>query len=359
MITSRKRRAGLALTGLLVLLAAAVAVGVTSDGDGDAGSEAIATVAAASETVTVSRQTLSQTESFDATIGHGVPLALPIDAQGTVTWAPEKDQVLSPGDAAVRINNRPVILVEGSVPLYRELRRVGSSERDEAGKKLGLQTGFDVAQLQAFLLVEGFDDDGRLEVDGTFGASTESAVEDWQESVGHPATGRVDRTQIIFIDSEVRVDETPIVGQPFGALTVTTPAQTVTGTIKSAQRSFFTEGTAIEVDADGHTLAGTVTGVTPEPAEDGTTRFKIEVTVDGTQIPEGVESVEVSATKTVADDVLTVPVRALLALAEGGWAVEVPTETGTELRRVELGEIVDTTAAISGVEEGTIVVVPT
>ncbi len=35
----------------------------------------------------------------------------------------------------------------------------------------------------------------------------------------------------------------------------------------------------------------------------------------------------------VADDVLIVPVGALLALAEGGFAVEIPTETGSRLGR--------------------------
>jgi peptidoglycan hydrolase-like protein with peptidoglycan-binding domain len=357
---TRSRKQTVAVLGGIVIGAVAlvVLVGAAPRSGTDSDTAVAMSDAQGAETVAVTRRTLTETETIDGTVGHGSAVPLPIEARGIVTWAPEQDDVLSGGDVAVEIDARPLTLVAGNVPLYRELRKVGSRERDVAGDKLGLQTGPDVTQLQRYLIGAGFDDDDRLEIGDTFDASTERAVKAWQEAVGHPATGRVDRTQMIFVNGEVRVEEVPIVGQPFSQITVTTPSQTITAAAKAAQRTFFTAGTTVEIDANGQLLTGTVTEVSRTTGPEGTTRYELEITVDDGALPEGVESVDVTATKTIAVDVLTVPVRALLALAEGGWAVEIPTDTGTELVRVELGVVVEGTAEISGVAEGTRVVVP-
>jgi hypothetical protein len=61
-----------------------------------------------------------------------------------------------------------------------------------------------------------------------------------------------------------------------------------------------------------------------------------------------------------ASGVLIVPVSALLAVANGGFAVEVVAGSGTELIAVEVGTVVDTQAEISGaVEAGDVIVVAT
>jgi len=345
---------------VVVLLAAAAGVGllVTAAGTPETTADATAPATSAAATVEVTRQTLTETAETTGTVGHGDPIELPIESQGIVTWAPDQDDILGVGDTAVRVDNRPVTLAAGTTPLYRELRLVGSSERDEAGDRLGHQTGFDVAQLQQFLIDEGFDDDGNLEVDGEFGPVTERAVKDWQEAVGHPATGRVDRSQLLFIEGDLVVEQAPSVGQAFSGLMVSAPTRTVTATVAASKRSFFDEGAIVDLETDGNHLAGTVTEATRTANPDGTTTYEIEISIDAA-LADGVESVDVTATKIIAIDVLTVPVRALLALAEGGWAVEVPGPNGTDLRRVELDQVVDTTASITGIDEGTEVVVPT
>ena len=61
---------------------------------------------------------------------------------------------------------------------------------------------------------------------------------------------------------------------------------------------------------------------------------------------------------TVADDVLIVPVAALLAPAEGGYAVEIVDGSSTHLVAVDVGAILDGRAEIDGdVAEGDTVVV--
>ncbi len=61
------------------------------------------------------------------------------------------------------------------------------------------------------------------------------------------------------------------------------------------------------------------------------------------------------------NNVLTVPISALLALAEGGYAVEVLGDTDRQLIAVDTGLFADGQVEISGtgIEPGTTVVVPT
>jgi len=279
------RRIGTAV-GLLILVAA-VAAGFVLRPDG---SEAVETSAAArnavvpTETVEVSRRDLTEEVKLTGTVSHGEARPLPVEAEGLVTSAPSQDDVVGPGDELIRINDRPVTLAEGSVPLYRELRRVGRFEVDEAGDKSGLQEGEDVAQLQRFLLAEGFDDEERLEADGIFGITTERAVKAWQKELG----------------------------------------------VTSLKRTTGADGSARH-------------------------EVKVEFVADA---PTDVETAEVVSTRILADDVTTVPVRALVALAEGGWAVQVETDAGLQLTAVELGSVVDGFAEIDGLDDGTPVVVP-
>jgi hypothetical protein len=67
-----------------------------------------------------------------------------------------------------------------------------------------------------------------------------------------------------------------------------------------------------------------------------------------TAVPDGLP-VDVEVTTVAADDVLVVPVDALLALAGGGYAVEVDDGGGsTHLVRVDLGVFADDLVAVTG-----------
>ena len=352
------RRIG-TVVGLMILVAA-VAAGIMLRPDG---SEAVETNATArnavvpTETVEVSRRDLSEEVKLTGTVSHGEARPLPIEADGLVTSAPSQNDVVRPGDELIRINDRPVTLAEGSVPLYRELRRVGRFEVDEAGDKLGLQEGDDVAQLQRFLLAEGFDDEQRLEADGIFGITTERAVKAWQKELGVPATGKVDRSQLVFVEGPLRVDSAPEVGMRFDQVSVGAVTPSVHFEVTNRQRPFFAEGTRVSIVSDAGDSAGVVASLKRTTGADGSARHevKVEFVADA---PADVETAEVVSTRILAEDVTTVPVRALVALAEGGWAVQVETDAGLELTAVELGTVIDGFAEIEGLDDGTPVVVP-
>ncbi len=343
----------------LVLAATAAGILLWPDANG-AEVETSATARTAmvpTETIEVTRRDLSEEVKLTGTVSHGEANSLPIDADGLVTSAPSQDDIVQPGDELIRIDDRPVTLAEGSVPLYRELRRIGRYEVDEAGDRLGLQEGEDVAQLQRFLLSKGFDDEERLEADGIFGITTERAVKAWQKDLGVPATGKVDRSQLVFVDGPRRVDAAPEVGMRFDQVTVGAVTPSIQLEVSSRQRPFFTEGTSVSIESDAGEAPGIVTELKRTTGADGSTRHAVTVEFVA-DAPAGLETTDVVSTRILAENVTTVPVRALVALAEGGWAVQVETDDRLQLTAVDLGTVVDGMAEIDGLDEGTLVVVP-
>ena len=117
---------------------------------------------------------------------------------------------------------------------------------------------------------------------------------------------------------------------------------------------------------DGAATTGTVAtvGVDAEAAdsdEETTTdpTVPVIITLDdptATDIESGTVAVTVETSR--EDDVVAVDVAALVALAEGGYAVEVVDGAATQLVAVEVGTFVDGWVGVTGVEPGTTVVVP-
>ena len=85
------------------------------------------------------------------------------------------EPIVIEGDTIARIDEVPVIALEGELPMYRTL-----SEGDE---------GVDVEQLEAALVRLGYDPDGTVTVDEDFASQTEAMVERWQEDLGVDETG--------------------------------------------------------------------------------------------------------------------------------------------------------------------------
>jgi hypothetical protein len=85
------------------------------------------------------------------------------------------------------------------------------------------------------------------------------------------------------------------------------------------------------------------------------------VTLDPTAGAAGLDAapVDVQLTRDAATGVLAVPVRALLALAEGGYALEVVDGATTRLVGVETGAFADGYVEVTGdIADGDDVVVP-
>ncbi|HEY5727846.1 MAG TPA: peptidoglycan-binding protein [Acidimicrobiia bacterium] len=362
---------GLAIAiGVVVLLLAGVAVFVAVDliGEDETGAEPATTTPAA--TVAVVRTDLVERETLEGTLGYRSPRTLFATAPGTVTGLPEGGTVLARGDVAYELDGRPVTVMFGDRPVWRALAE-------------GVPDGPDVAQLEANLEALGFTADGALSVDETFDGATTSAVEEWQASMGGEETGIVGLADIVFVAAPVRVGvaatQTGAVVAPGSPMyAVTARNHDVLVLLDADRQDLLAAGDEVAVTLpDGTPTTGTVREVgrlviSSDEASgtgEGESRRVVEVRIDlaDESLAAGIDEapVDVDVASSTAEAVLAVPVEALLALAEGGYAVEVVASDGgdqegsTRLVAVEVGTFADGLVEVTGdVEPGDVVVVP-
>ncbi len=296
----------------------------------------------------VSRGDLTTDYELSGNVNYGDTWALPLQLEGVVTSNRGSGDVVDFGDVLIRVGNDPVFLIEGDTPMYRELSY--QSDRLE---------GADVKQFQEFLIDAGYDYYGSLTADGTFGWITREAVEDWQEDLGVSETGKVAVTDIVFSPTPLRIDKVPRKGTTFDGLEVSKADPVVTVEVDEDERDKLPEDGKVKVElSDGTVKPGRIIAQERKIKEDGSVVWKTTIDVKG-KMGSDESSVLVTVTVVEASDVLIVPIPALLAVAEGGFAVEVVDGSDTRLVPVEVTEVLDTQAAITGeIQPGDEVVVP-
>ncbi|MFJ4621943.1 peptidoglycan-binding protein [Streptomyces sp. NPDC088812] len=348
----------LAALGVLAAVGGAAAAG-TQFGDQGSGSES-KDGGLPPATAEVTRQTLRDSLTADGELGYGTSATAAGRLPGTVTRLPEADERITRGEDLYRVDDTPVVLMYGSVPAYRALRT-------------GLE-GADVKQLESNLEALGYDG---FTVDDTFTEATADAVREWQEDAGLEETGVVELGRVVFAPAAVRVDaletqEGAATGPGQKVLSYTATAQAVTVELDTADRRLATQGSKVTVELpDGTSVAGRVSEVTTEvvPGEgadaEPTTQVKVLVVLDGDEAQKAAESyvlasVDVSFTAGERENVLTVPVAALVALPGGGFGVEVVEGKETRNVPVRTGLFADGRVEISGdgIAAGTTVGVP-
>lgn len=304
----------------------------------------------AAATGTTSRGDLTTSKEYSGKASFGSTWTMALGVKGTITAAPANGALVNFGDELIRVNNVPVYLVEGTMPMYRTLERV-------ANKKKWL-TGDDVSQLQTFLIANGFDAKGKMVVDGKFGIATERAVKDWQKAVGFEQNGKVDTKQIVFAPEPVRNAQELRVGAAFSDYKVTGSTASVTTTVSSKERSKLPVGAKVELLVGDQTMHGEVTAHERGEASEGQSSWKAVVT-PATTLPGDTDAVTIKTSTKLATDAILAPTSSLVALAEGGFAVELVDEAGNAtLTRVEIGKSLDGQVEItSGLTEGQTVVV--
>jgi hypothetical protein len=307
----------------------------------------------------------------------------------TYTELPKVGQIITEDQAVYGVSDEPVPLLYGSVAAYRAFQ-------------VGMAAGADVGELTHDLIALGYG--SGLTQSNSYTAATATAVKRWQTALGLPATGTVLLGQVVFEPGPIRVTTvTPSVGQALGGggsgsgsgggstvLTATSTTPIVTVALQVTQEYLVKPGDAVSVVLpDGTTTVGgrveTVGDVATCPNGSGsgsgsgpadvspcsssgsgsssTPTVTVTITMDST--PPGATldqaPVNVNITTERADNVLAVPVNALLALQGGGDAVEVVTAGSThQLVGVATGLYSNTMVQISGagITAGTRVEVP-
>ena len=316
-----------------------------------------ATPPSATKTAKVARRDLVQTEQVDGRLGYGPARTIGGGPDGVVTALPAEGSVIDRGGTLWEVDGAPgPALLFGDKPMWRNLSS-------------GVDKGEDVRQLEENLVALGFADPAVLTVDDKYTGATATAVKKWQKARGVEQTGRVATTDVVFSSSAVRVSALEVaVGDRGGAaaiLEVTGSEQIVTVKLDTSKASVAKQDDPVTIKlTDGRTIDGTVRSVGRVVHSDTSgnqTSNYLDVVValaDGQSAGLDDAPVTVNFTRASATGVLAVPVRALLALAEGGYAVERVTGATTELVPVTLGAFADGYVQITGnVADGDTVVV--
>lgn len=341
----------------VVVVAVLVAAAVTSSAilmfqSGQTPAEAINQTTLA--TAPITRGDVVDTVSVGGRLAYTDKRGLPASADGVVTWTPAEGDIVTRGMPLLKVDNKPVVLLYGAVPFYRTL-------------KPGME-GPDVKQLEDNLNALGHA--AGFTVDSSYTSATANAVQQWQESVGLPRTGTVDASQAMFQPGEVRVSEVSLArgsraSAAMTALTVTGTSATVHVDLEAARQNLVTTDQEVSVRLPGGgTVAGRVrsVGTVAKTDQQGDSTIGVEITVSAQeagrvdQLPVSVELVSERA-----NNVLSVPIEALLGLREGGFGVEVVIDdVTTRIVAVETGVYGGGRVEITGpgLQEGTKVGVP-
>lgn len=304
----------------------------------------------------VVRTDLHELTEYEGTIGRLESDAITIRTAGTVTATPEEGSELEQGEALIWVDNQPITLIYGELPAWRTM-----AEDTE---------GPDVLQLETALVEFGVDGVEEMSVDGVFTSYTETLVTRWQQAIGASDDGVVDLGEVVFSPDPLRVDSLQVeVGALVNAGTVifttTSNEVEVRFDLPTTEEDSLAVGDSVEITMpDLTTTTGTVTEiatVATQPEGGGQATFEVTVTLDAPNIADGIDEapVTVEVVTDSVEDVVAVPVEALLALAEGGYAVEVQDATGTHLAAVEPGFYADGLVEVAGdLAAGDMVVVP-
>ena len=307
-------------------------------------------------TTPILRETLTDVTAVPARLGYGEPAPLASGLSGMVTWLPPVGATVGLGEPLLRVDEQPVVLLYGSIPLYRQLAR-------------GVE-GNDVAQFERNLRALGHTG---FTPDRVFSAATEDALRRWQRSLGLAETGVVSLGQVAYLPGPVRIARHLVrVGASASGevLAYTGTALAVTATVPLDQAAWARKDAKVTVVLPGGAqLAGTVAsaapassapggdapaggapaggapaGSAPGGASTGSAPGSTEPGGQAQDPPDGSGGPTVTVTVRVDDqralpglaetrvelryvaeerkDVLAVPVAALLALAEGGYGLE-------------------------------------
>jgi membrane fusion protein, multidrug efflux system len=351
----RRRGRAVAAVGAVVLaVGAAVAAAV---GFGGSGVRAPTAADLPPGTAQVIRQTMLDTDEEAGSLGYGPKTVVAGRMPGVVTKVPLAGDVITRGQPVYRVDNAPIVLMYGDVAAYRTL---------SAGV-----VGADVRQLEANLTALGY---GGYPVDNTYTAATASAVRRWQKALGLTQTGQVELGRVLFAPDAIRVDTVTVgvnesTGDGHEVLQVTGTGRQITVDLEVGKQRLARKGVAVQVRLpDGKQVAGQVERVYTiirQPTNQGDqpeTSIEAVVSLADPDAAAGIEAAVVDVTFTAAErkDVLTVPIVALVALAEGGYGVEVVEGSTTHYVKVTTGLFANGRVEVTGdgLREGMTVGIP-
>jgi multidrug efflux pump subunit AcrA (membrane-fusion protein) len=338
--------------------------------------------------VTIAKQSLSAQTSVNGTLGFSgsytvlAPSAAAVgsgsSSPGVFTWLPADGQIIGQGHQLYGVANTPVVLLYGSVPVYRDLSE-------------GL-TGPDVQQLNHDLVALGYA--SKADLDPTsdyFGWETANALESLQSALGLDQTGTLPLGEAVFEPSAVRVDNvTADLGAPVHqgspVLTATSNTRQAVAQVDPTQLIDVSVGAKVSITLpNNQTTPGVVTsigttasgsssssGSSPDSSSSSSTggsnapaaTVDVDINLDHPSAAGNLDQtpITVNITTQTVSNVLAVPIGALVS-TPSGYGVEVAGANGARhIVPVTLGLFDDTQGLVQvtggGLAVGQKVVVP-
>jgi peptidoglycan hydrolase-like protein with peptidoglycan-binding domain len=311
-------------------------------------------------TATVTRTNLSTTTTVSGTLGYAGAYDVYWQGPpgGTITWLPRPGEVITRGRPVFAVDNRPVRLFYGDRPAWRPLR-------------LGVGAGPDVEALESNLAALGY---RGPTVDRHFTPATAAALRRWQRATRQTVTGRLELGAVTFQPGRLRVTTLAArTGGPAGGgivLSGTSPAAVVNLAVPVTDSHLIHLRDTVTVTLpDGRTVPGRVTQlstVASAPAlNDGGRGAELpsvpaQVTLGRPVAALDQAPVVVNVLSASVENVLAVPITALVALAGGGYGVYLLDAGARRLVGVTPGLFSDTMVEIKGdgIRAGSTVEVP-
>ncbi len=291
----------------------------------------------------------------------------------TYTSLPQPGQIIRQDQQVYGVSDEPVLLLYGSIPAYRAFYS-------------GMPDGSDVVELTHDLMALGFG--AGLAPSDHFSSATAAAVARWQRATGLTVTGEILFGQVVFEPGPLRVTSVnPSVGASVGGgtggggavLSATSTRPIVIINLDVSQEYLVKRDNDVSIVLpDGTTtVSGRVESVgsvatcpggggigtgsggasaDQSPCQSGgngnssAPTVMVTVAFDRTPALARLDQapVNVNITTQRADHVLAVPVNALLALAGGGFGVDVVSGHATHLVGVTTGLYTSSLVQVSG-----------
>jgi peptidoglycan hydrolase-like protein with peptidoglycan-binding domain len=321
-------------------------------------------------TARVTKGKLSDMVSQDGTLtfrarSDGSPYAAINQARGRYTKLPEDGDKVDCGDVLYRVDEKPVLLLCGTVPAYRDLHM---------GDK-----GKDVRQLNRNLHKLGYDADAGVRIDPDdhdFTRKTEKALKELQHDKGFGVTGALVIGDAVFLPMSVRIAKvTGELGgsaQPGGQVAqATSDTLEVQVDLDASQQGEVKKGDRAQITLPDNSSVtgkvdrlGRVARTAGKDDDAGAATIPAYISLDDPEKPRGLDKapVQVDITTKGVESALSVPVTAIVGKSGGGFAVELVRAGGRRERvAVELGlfDAADGRVEVEGdLREGDRVVVP-
>jgi peptidoglycan hydrolase-like protein with peptidoglycan-binding domain len=275
-------------------------------------------------TAAVERKTLTVTDDFTGTLGFAGDYDVIGGLSGILTWTVPTGTVVTAGKRLYETNGRDrTSLMYGTRPAWRTM-------------EAGVPNGADVLQLERNLKALGYTRTGD-KIDTHWDARTTAAVKRWQRKAGLPVDGGVDLGEVVFLPEAIRVTQIPaalgtMVGQGGPVLSGTSNRRVISLDLDAGDRDAFAVGKAVEVELpDASMAAGKIATIariadtSTDQQGNTTTTIPVTITLDDPTAGGDLDqaSVTITVVRSSRENVLVVPINALLALREGGYAIEV------------------------------------